>query len=298
MSSPPAPATTRRASRWPRAARHRPTVHARGRAVPKVEATRATARRCARRPLGGRGAGRRARAPKTGAVLITRSTTRTSSPARARSGWRSSSRCPTCAPSWSAPEGAGCSPASPSPSSPAARRPRRGRAGRRQPLPIPRPSRPATRSAGPRCPRWPDGIAGRPRPGAVRPGQATRRRGLTVSEESISGAAAHAERAKLVVEPAGAAGVAAVLDDRRGVRAPGGRGPLRRQHRPAAAAARRAARPVLAGRYLSFRARIRGQPGARGCWRRWPPPTRRWSRSSTCAPTRGCGSTRSRCGCA
>ncbi len=66
---------------------------------------------------------------------------------------------------------------------------------------------------------------------------------VTVSEESLSQALLLClERAKLVVEPAGAAAVAALMDAPGAVRAAGGRGALRRQHRPGAAAAGAAAR--------------------------------------------------------
>ena len=51
------------------------------------------------------------------------------------------------------------------------------------------------------------------------------------------------ERAKLVVEPAGAAAVAALLERPDALRAAGRRGAVGRQHRPAAAAAGAAARP-------------------------------------------------------
>ena len=58
---------------------------------------------------------------------------------------------------------------------------------------------------------------------------------LTVSEDSLARALLLVlERAKLVVEPAGAAAVAAVMDDPEAVRAAGGRGALRWQHRPGA----------------------------------------------------------------
>ena len=59
----------------------------------------------------------------------------------------------------------------------------------------------------------------------------------TVTEEDISRALLFClERAKLVVEPAGVAAVAALLADPQPVPAAGGRGPLRRQRRPGAAA--------------------------------------------------------------
>ena len=59
---------------------------------------------------------------------------------------------------------------------------------------------------------------------------------VTVSEDSLSRALlALLERAKLVVEPAGAAAVAALLDDPTGVRGARRGGAVRRQHRPAAA---------------------------------------------------------------
>jgi len=85
----------------------------------------------------------------------------------------------------------------------------------------------------------------------------------TVSEESLSRALLLClERAKLVVEPAGAAGVAAVLDDPKAFEAPvavvlsgGNIDPLllMRVLRHGLA---------VAGRYLSFRARISDRPGA------------------------------------
>ncbi len=86
---------------------------------------------------------------------------------------------------------------------------------------------------------------------------------VTVSEESLSRALLLClERAKLVVEPAGAAGVAALLDDPRSFEPPvavvlsgGNIDPLllMRVLRHGLA---------VAGRYLSFRARISDQPGA------------------------------------
>ena len=86
---------------------------------------------------------------------------------------------------------------------------------------------------------------------------------LTVSEESISRALLLTlERAKLVVEPAGAAAVAAVLDDPRAFEPPvavvlsgGNIDPLllMRVLRHGLA---------VAGRFLSFRARISDRPGA------------------------------------
>ena len=86
---------------------------------------------------------------------------------------------------------------------------------------------------------------------------------VTVSEESLSRALLLClERAKLVVEPAGAAGVAALLDDPRAFQPPvavvlsgGNIDPLllMRVLRHGLA---------VAGRFLSFRARISDQPGA------------------------------------
>jgi threonine dehydratase len=86
---------------------------------------------------------------------------------------------------------------------------------------------------------------------------------VTVSEESLSRALLLClERAKLVVEPAGAAGVAALLDDPQAFEPPvavvlsgGNIDPLllMRVLRHGLA---------VAGRYLSFRARISDQPGA------------------------------------
>ena len=59
---------------------------------------------------------------------------------------------------------------------------------------------------------------------------------VTVSEASLSRAVlATLERAKMVVEPAGAAAVAAILDEPGALRHADRRGALRRQHRPAAA---------------------------------------------------------------
>ena len=124
---------------------------------------------------------------------------------------------------------------------------------------------------------------------------------VTVSEESLSRALLLClERAKLVVEPAGAAGVAALLDDPRRLRAAGGRSvlsggnidPLLLAAGAAARPGRGRAVPVAAGRGSPT-----GRARWRSCWPRWPRRTRTCSRSSTCGPTRGCGWTRSRCGC-
>ena len=66
---------------------------------------------------------------------------------------------------------------------------------------------------------------------------------LTVGEDALSRALLHClERAKLVVEPAGAAGVAALMEHPAPVRHPGGRGAVRRQRRPPRAAPRDPAR--------------------------------------------------------
>ena len=66
---------------------------------------------------------------------------------------------------------------------------------------------------------------------------------LTVGEDALSRALLHClERAKLVVEPAGAAGVAALMEHPAPVRHPGGRGVVRGQRRPPRAAPRDPAR--------------------------------------------------------
>ena len=106
---------------------------------------------------------------------------------------------------------------------------------------------PASLAAGRPGPAGGDGHDGRrhrgrlPGRGAVRRHPAVRRRDRDrVSEESLSRALLLLlERAKLVVEPAGAAAVAAMLDDADGLRDPGGRRALGRQRRPAAADAGR-----------------------------------------------------------
>ena len=110
----------------------------------------------------------------------------------------------------------------------------------------------------------------------------------TVTEESLSRALLFLlERAKLVVEPAGAAAVAppARLRPGRLPRARGGRA-QRRQHRPDPAAAdhpprdgRRRALPAVPGAH----ARHPRVPGPR-CWPTSPTPTPTCSRSSTSAP--------------
>ena len=95
----------------------------------------------------------------------------------------------------------------------------------------------------------------------------------TVTEEDLSRALLFClERAKLVVEPAGVAAVAAVLADPAAFAAAGGRGRLRRQHRPGAAAeggparhGRRRPLPVAA----AARARPAGVAG-RGAAPSWP----------------------------
>ena len=102
-----------------------------------------------------------------------------------------------------------------------------------------------------RCRRWPTASrSGCPAtsPFARRAG-ATSTRSSRCREESLSRALlALLERAKMVVEPAGAAAVAALLDDPTAYGTPGGGGALRRQHRPAAARqgdpARHGRRPV------------------------------------------------------
>ena len=94
---------------------------------------------------------------------------------------------------------------------------------------------------------------------------------ITVSEESLSRALlALVERAKVVVEPAGAAAVAALLDAPGRLRDPRRGGALGRQHRPAAA---REGDPARHGRSRSLpqparhhprRARRTGAPADRG----------------------------------
>ena len=89
---------------------------------------------------------------------------------------------------------------------------------------------------------------------------------------ALPGPAALLERAKLVVEPAGVAAVAAAARRPGGVRAAGGRGAVRRQHRPAAAAAGAAARHDR-GRALPVAAGAGARPArlaGRGCSPRWP----------------------------
>ena len=119
---------------------------------------------------------------------------------------------------------------------------------------------------------------------------------VTVSEDAISRALLLClERAKMVVEPAGAAAVAAVLEEPRAVRAAGGGGAVRRQRRPGAAAAGDPARhgrgrplPVRAGpdRRPAGRAgraaRAGGRAGRERAGRRALPdhlPARTWARS-------------------
>ena len=97
------------------------------------------------------------------------------------------------------------------------------------------------------------------------------------------------ERAKLVVEPAGAAAVAALLRLRqRRLRGPGGRGALRRQHRPAAAAADASGtawpRPGATSR--SGCACPTGRGRWPGCWPSWPTAGRQRARGRARADRR------------
>ena len=226
----------------------------------------------------------------------TRSTIATSSPAKARRVWRSSSSARTCARSWSASAAVGCSPESRWRSrrsgrtyASSASRPRARPAGHRR-------SRPVSRSRWRRCRPWPTGSR------SAVPARCPSRSSAslvddvrTVSEESLSRALLLClERAKMVVEPAGVAAVAGILDDPDGVRAAGRRRAVRRQRRPAPAAAGDPARPggsrpvrLPAGP----RRRLAGPP--RGAARRTSPSrTPTSSRSSTCARIRACTSTR------
>ena len=194
----------------------------------------------------------------------TPSTTPTSSPGRARSAWRSSSSARTSPPWWSAPAAAGCSPGS----RPRSRRRRpdvrvvavqaEGAAAFPGSLAAGRPCRcrPMTTMA--------DGIA------VACPGELTLAHCAelvdevrTVTEEDLSRALLFClERAKLVVEPAGVAAVAAVLADPAAFAPPvvavlsgGNIDPVLLlkvvQHGMAAA-----------GRYLSLRLRVPDRPGS------------------------------------
>ena len=103
------PRAGRRAGRLA-AGHHRDRLHARGRAAaqgggdPGLRRRGPLRRAHRRRGAGGARGVRRARPVRCSS---TRSTTRTSSPGRARSGWRSSSSAPTCGRSSSAPAAAG-----------------------------------------------------------------------------------------------------------------------------------------------------------------------------------------------
>ena len=242
-SSRPPPATTRRASRSPRScsASRRPSSCPRGRRSRRrrrpaaygadvvfhgryLEERWSRRRRFAERHRGGADPPLRPRRHRRRAGH--------------RSASRSSSRRPTCRPCSCRPAAAACSPAiaiavkALRPDVPG----RRGAGGRRRGVPRARSSR-ATRSPLASMTTMADGIAvGRPATSRS-PRSATTSTRSSRSPRSPCRAPLLAllERAKLVVEPAGAAAVAALLDAPDGLRDPGGRGALRRQHRPAAA---------------------------------------------------------------
>ena len=227
------------------------------------------------------------------------STTPTSSPGRARSAWRSSRTAPTCRPSWSAPAAAGWSPAS---------RPRCASARPDVRIVAVQAEMaacfPGSLDAGhpvalDAMATMADGIA------VAAPGELTLAhvRDLvdevrTVSEEDLSRALLFClERAKLVVEPAGVAAVAAVLADPTTFAPPvvavvsgGNIDPVLLlkvvQHGMAAA-----------GRYLSLRLQVPDRPGslAGRAGRSSPRSVPTCSRSSTNGRRPGSASARSRC---
>ena len=108
------------------------------------------------------------------------------------------------------------------------------------------------------------------------------------------------ERAKLVVEPAGVAAVAAIMARPGAVHPAGGGGAVRRQHRPAGAAARHPARPG-GRRGGSCRCASRSSTGRVRWPRCWPwsaSSAATWWTSSTPGSVRRCRwvTSRSRCG--
>jgi hypothetical protein len=122
---------------------------------------------------------------------------------------------------------------------------------------------------------------------------------VLVDEESLSRALVHClERAKLVIEPAGAAALAAVMDDPTAFEPPVVVRAVRRQHRPAAARQGDPHGLISGGRFLSLRVRIPDRPASwRCCSPCWPTAARTCSTSSTRAPVRACTSARSRSSC-
>ena len=124
---------------------------------------------------------------------------------------------------------------------------------------------------------------------------------VTVTDEDISRALLMLlERGKLVVEPAGAVGVAALLAGAVRGRDAGGGGALRRQHRPAADAAGDRARPGR-GRPLPAVHRALRATGP-GSWPRCSAQiaehrAQRGGRGAPAARTRACGSARWRWRC-
>ena len=85
---------------------------------------------------------------------------------------------------------------------------------------------------------------------------------VAVTDEEISEAIVLLlERAKLVVEGAGAVGVAALLTGKAGGYGNRRADPLRREHRRDDADLRDASRPDVAGRYLVVRTHLLGSPG-------------------------------------
>ena len=232
----------------------------------------------------------------------TRSTTPTSSPGRAPSGWRCWSSARTCAPWSCAPAAAGWSPASGS---------RSRRCGRRSRVVAVQAEAaaayPAVADRRPAGAAGADGDDGR-RDRRRLPGRGHRSRSSstwwTRSSPSPRTRMSRAlllclERAKLVVEPAGVAAVAARAGGAGALRAAGGGGAVRRQRRPGAAAAGDPARHGR-GRALPVRPgadrRPAGRAGraARACW---PSRARTCWTSSTPGPPPGCTSARSRWRC-
>ncbi len=201
-------------------------------AIPKVGATRGYG--AAGRTWSARRSRTASRPPRSSPSApapcsCTRSTTRTSSPGRARSGSRCWSRCRTCARCSCAPVAAGCSAGSPRPSrgsGPTSRwsgcrptGPPRGR--RRWP--------PAHRARSRACARSPTASrSGRPGDVTFPQVAALVDEIVTVGEDALSRALLHClERAKLLVEPAGAAAVAALLEHPKRFATPAGRRALR-----------------------------------------------------------------------
>ncbi len=200
-------------------------VHARGRPHPQGEGDPGLRRGGGLpRPLP-RGLPRGGAAPsprRPARSSSTPSTTSTSSPVRGRSDSRSWSRRPTYARCWCPPVAGDCWPGSRSRSRRCARTYAWSASRPRGPPPIPGRSLPGEPVALESMSTMADGIA------VGRPGDITFAAVrdhvddiITVSEESLSRALlAIVERAKQVVEPAGAAGVAALLDNPEGFETP------------------------------------------------------------------------------